>query len=91
MTLSKSVTTLAVICLAVFLVSFYGPMRFFSRPLLWFCLFAGTAASVYSIVDGFFRDRRKNRNISLVVFAGFLVAAGIPMLILFVFGLPADD
>ena len=80
------------LCLVVFVLSFYGPISLFSRSLLLWSLAVGVIASLVSICCGIFWHQNKtNVAVGIGVLVGFILVAGVPIMLLFLFGLPPQD
>jgi len=80
------------LCLVAFILSLYGPISLFSRPVLLGSLAVGVIASLVSICSGIFWHQNKtNLAVGIGVLVGFMLVAGVPVMLLFLYGLPAQD
>jgi hypothetical protein len=93
----KTITTmifpsLSLFCLVVFVLSLYAPMILFSRSLLLGSLAVGVIAALVSIGSSILRRPNKTSLVvGIGVLVGFVLAAGLPVLLLFLYGPPSQD
>jgi hypothetical protein len=80
------------LCLVAFILSFYGPLSLFSRPVLWCSLAVGVMASLASICCGIvWHQHKATVAVGIGVLLVFILVAGVPIMLLFLVGLPPDD